>query len=60
MQEKFLIFYIVMEEVLKYFNGIGVDTLIGFSDCFGDCEKSENPNWVNCAWSPEYLDILYW
>ncbi|MBQ7960260.1 MAG: hypothetical protein IJ285_03480 [Clostridia bacterium] len=49
-----------MEEVLKYFNGIGVDTLIGFSDCFGDCEKSENPNWVNCAWSPEYLDILYW
>ena len=39
---------------------LGVDTIIGFSGCPGDCENSENPNWVTCAWPPEYLDILDW
>ncbi len=37
---------------------LGVDTIIGFSGCPGDCDNSENPNWVTCAWPPEYLDIL--
>ena len=37
---------------------LGVDTIIGFSGCPGDCEESKNPNWVTCAWPPEYLDIL--
>ncbi len=35
-----------------------IDTVIGFSGCPGDCDKSENPNWVTCAWPNEYLDIL--
>ena len=39
---------------------LGVDTVIGFSGCPGDCESSKNPNWVTCAWPPEYLDILDW
>lgn len=39
---------------------LGVDTIITFSGCPGDCENSENPNWVTCAWPPEYLDILDW
>ena len=39
---------------------LGVDTIIGFSGCPGDCENSKNPNWVTCAWPPEYLDILDW
>lgn len=39
---------------------LGVDTIIGFSGCPGDCEESKNPNWVTCAWPPEYLDILDW
>ena len=29
---------------------LGVDTVIGFSGCPGDCEDSKNPNWVTCAW----------
>ena len=37
---------------------LGVDTIITFSGCPGDCENSQNPNWVTCAWPPEYLDIL--
>ncbi|MBR7161561.1 MAG: sugar phosphate isomerase/epimerase, partial [Clostridia bacterium] len=39
---------------------LGTDTVIGFSGCPGDCEASQNPNWVTCAWPPEYLDILEW
>lgn len=39
---------------------LGVDTIIGFSGCPGDCTESKNPNWVTCAWPPEYLDILEW
>ncbi|MBE5893591.1 MAG: sugar phosphate isomerase/epimerase [Lachnospiraceae bacterium] len=37
---------------------LDVDTIITFSGCPGDCENSVNPNWVTCAWPPEYLDIL--
>jgi len=39
---------------------LGVDTIIGFSGCPGDCENSQNPNWVTCAWPNEYQEILAW
>jgi len=39
---------------------LGVDTIIGFSGCPGDCAESKNPNWVTCAWPPDYLEILDW
>ena len=39
---------------------LGVDTVITFSGCPGDCEDSKNPNWVTCAWPPEYGEILDW
>lgn len=39
---------------------LGVDTIIGFSGCPGDCETSKNPNWVTCAWPPDYLEVLDW
>jgi len=39
---------------------LGIDTIIGFSGCPGDCKESKNPNWVTCAWPPEYLEILDW
>lgn len=39
---------------------LGVDTMVGFSGCPGDCEDSRNPNWVTCAWPPEYREILDW
>ena len=37
---------------------IGVKRIITFSGCPGGDEKSQQPNWVTCAWPPEYLDIL--
>lgn len=37
---------------------IGVDTVVGFSGCPGDSAGSALPNWVTCAWPPDYLEIL--
>ncbi len=39
---------------------LGVDTVITFSGCPGDCENSKNPNWVTCSWPEDYLQILDW
>ena len=37
---------------------LGVDTIVTFSGCPGDCPTSEYPNWVTCSWPPDYLKIL--
>ena len=47
-------------DAMKVAVELGVDTIVGFSGCPGDCENSQNPNWVTCAWPPEYQDILKW
>ncbi len=39
---------------------LGIDTLVGFSGCPGDCENSKYPNWVVCPWPDDYLKILEW
>ena len=39
---------------------LGVDTVITFSGCPGDCEESKYPNWVTCSWPEDYLKILDW
>ncbi len=39
---------------------LGVDTVITFSGCPGDCEESKYPNWVTCSWPEDYLQILDW
>ena len=39
---------------------LGVGTVNVFSGCPGDCETSQNPNWVTCPWPPEYLEVLDW
>lgn len=39
---------------------LGIDTIITFSGCPGDCEESKYPNWATCAWPDDYLKILDW
>ena len=39
---------------------LGIDTVIGFSGCPGDCEDSKYPNWVTCPWPGDFLEILDW
>jgi sugar phosphate isomerase/epimerase len=37
---------------------LGVKTVVTFSGCPGDSEDAKHPNWVTCAWPPEYSQIL--
>ncbi len=41
-------------------NALGVNTVITFSGCPGDSDGSKYPNWVTCAWPPDYQKILKW
>ena len=37
---------------------LGVDRVVTFSGCPGGSPRDRQPNWVTCAWPPEYQDIL--
>lgn len=37
---------------------LGVQRIVTFSGCPGDHPGAEHPNWVVCAWPPEYSSIL--
>ncbi|MCA9285238.1 MAG: sugar phosphate isomerase/epimerase [Phycisphaerales bacterium] len=37
---------------------LGVDTVITFSGCPGGSKADKTPNWVTCAWPPDYQAIL--
>ncbi len=39
---------------------LDVHTIVTFSGCPGDCEASERPNWVTCAWPNDYAETLEW
>ena len=39
---------------------LGVDRIVGFSGCPGDCPESKYPNWVTCPWPEDFLAILDW
>jgi sugar phosphate isomerase/epimerase len=45
---------------LELANELGVGTVVGFSGCPGDGPTAAQPNWVTCAWPPEYLEVLEW
>ncbi len=37
---------------------LGIKNVNTFSGCPGDCPESKHPNWVTCAWPPDYLEVL--
>lgn len=39
---------------------LGVPCINVFSGCPGDSENAVRPNWVTCAWPPDYLETLKW
>ncbi len=39
---------------------LGVDRVNLFSGCPGDSETASHPNWVTCAWPPDYEALLDW
>jgi sugar phosphate isomerase/epimerase len=36
---------------------LGTDVVINFSGCPGGCPKDATPNWVTCAWPPDFEAI---
>lgn len=47
----------VYEKTLKAAELLGVDTIVTFSGCPGSSPTDERPNWVTCAWPPEFSEI---
>jgi len=47
-------------DAMKLAAKLGVDTVITFSGCPGDCENSKYPNWVTCPWPHDFEYILDW
>ncbi|MGA7753277.1 MAG: sugar phosphate isomerase/epimerase [Candidatus Sulfotelmatobacter sp.] len=39
---------------------LGVPMVVDFSGCPGDSPNATAPNWVTCAWPPDYLKVLDW
>jgi sugar phosphate isomerase/epimerase len=39
---------------------LGVPVVNAFSGCPGDSDGAAYPNWVTCAWPPEFLELLEW
>lgn len=39
---------------------LGVERVNTFSGCPGDGPNATYPNWVTCAWPPEYQEIVEW
>ena len=37
---------------------MGIDTIITFSGCPGDCDTAKYPNWCTCAWPEDFLEVL--
>lgn len=37
---------------------LGTDVVITFSGCPGGSARDTRPNWVTCAWPPDYTEIL--
>ena len=43
---------------LKLAQKLGVDRIITFSGCPGDCPESKYPNWVTYPWPSDYTTVL--
>jgi sugar phosphate isomerase/epimerase len=39
---------------------LGVEVVNAFSGCPGDHPGARHPNWVTCAWPPDFGDVLKW
>lgn len=50
----------VYRETVRLAAELEVPVVNLFSGCPGDSETAKFPNWVTCAWPPEYLQVLDW
>lgn len=50
----------VFLKTLQLAEALEVPVVNGFSGCPGSSKDSKYPNWVTCAWPPEFREILNW
>lgn len=50
----------VTMETIKLANLLGVKVINGFSGCPGSGPGDTKPNWVTCAWPPDFLEVVEW
>jgi len=50
----------VCRRTIQLAEKLGVKTVVEFSGCPGDGPRATHPNWVTCAWPPEYRELLAW
>ena len=50
----------VFRDTVRLAEALGVRTVNLFSGCPGDGPNASQPNWVTCAWPPEYSEIVAW
>ena len=48
------------KKTIRLAEKLGVPVVIDFSGCPGDGPDARAPNWVTCAWPPEYGETLEW
>jgi len=48
------------ERTLRLAHELGVECVNLFSGCPGDSDQARFPNWVTCAWPPDYQELLAW
>ncbi len=50
----------VFRDTVRLAEALGVDRINLFSGCPGDGPDARQPNWVTCAWPPEFKEIVDW
>jgi sugar phosphate isomerase/epimerase len=50
----------VWRKTVKLAAQLGVRVVNAFSGCPGDRDGSRYPNWVTCAWPPEFVELRRW
>lgn len=53
-------FHQVFLDTCRLAQMLGVETIVTFSGCPGDCPDARRPNWVTCAWPEDFHEILDW
>ena len=46
------------ESAVLLAEAIGVNRIVGFSGCPGGSPQDKTPNWVTCAWPPDFQEVL--
>jgi sugar phosphate isomerase/epimerase len=47
-----------LRKTLRLAGELGIPVVNTFSGCPGDHDRAKYPNWVTCAWPPDFLEIL--